>query len=149
MQTRNIQQILAEQRKISKIFQATPHEIAMQINNNLKGQEVHAKKSATMKEKYQDPAFATRHAQQQLELANTVAWQTAHADGMKRREANGWHEKNVAAGVKRRKAIQTPYGRFESKALAVEAMQAAGVGNAGGKLSVWLNTKSTEYYYIV
>jgi hypothetical protein len=27
-------------------------------------------------------------------------------------------------------------------------MSAAGEGNAGGKLSVWLNTKKDEYYYI-
>jgi hypothetical protein len=88
-------------------------------------------KSATIKDAFKDPE----------KLANL-------RNGTKTREENGWEEKNAEAAKKRRKPIQTPYGRFESKGDAVKAMSAAGEGNAGGKLSVWLKTKPTEYYYI-
>ena len=63
---------------------------------------------------------------------------------MKKREENGWLEKNKQGAKKKCKPIQTPLGRFESKGDAVKAMTAAGEGNAGGKLSVWLKTKPTE-----
>jgi hypothetical protein len=51
------------------------------------------------------------------------------------------------------KPIQTPLGLFPSKKAAVEGMTAAGVVNAGGRLSVWLDKKhpknrADEYYYI-
>ena len=65
-------------------------------------------------------------------------------NGIKIREENGWYEKRGKAY----KRIQTPYGEFESKKAAVEAMTKAGVANASGKLSVWLNTKKDLYYYI-
>jgi len=81
-------------------------------------------------------------------VVNTNEWKSAHSAGMENRKNNGWHEKNSKAGMKRRKPIQTPYGRFESKQEAINGMTAAGEGNANGKLSAWLKTKPTEYYYI-
>ena len=148
MNTNEIQKRLAEQRKLSKIFKATNHEIAMQINNHLKGDEVHEKKSLTMKEKYSNPEYLERHTLQQQFIAQTDDWKAAHAEGIKKRTENGWVEKNANAAKKRCKPIQTPLGRFESKGAAVKAMTAAGEINAGGKLSVWLDTKKDEYYYI-
>lgn len=125
------------------------HEIkrytAMKRVNSEKGQTVQAKKSVTMKKKYEDPVFRTNHAEQQWALAQTEEWRSAHADGVKRREANGWYEKRGRAY----KPIMTPYGQFESKKAVIEHMTNIGIVNAGGKLSVWLKTKPTEYYYIV
>ena len=144
MNANEIQKHLAEQRKKSRIFKATAHEIAMQINNSLKGAEVHDKKRQTMLKKYQDPDFADRHATQQQLIAQTDEWKQAHAEGMQKREVNGWYEKRGRAY----KPIRTPHGDFPSKKAAIEAMTALGISNAGGKLSVWLNTKKDEYYYI-
>jgi hypothetical protein len=102
----------------------------------------------TVSKQYEDPEFrefkstAIKNAFKDPEkLANLRI-------GTKTREENGWEEKNAEAAKKRRKPIQTPYGRFESKGEAVKGMIAAGVTNAGGKLSVWLNTKKDEYFYI-
>jgi hypothetical protein len=95
---------------------------------------------------WQDPQIKAQRTQQQKLTAQTEAWRSAHAQGMKLREANGWAEKNQAA--RKLKTIQTPHGVFPSKKAAIEAMTALGIGNAGGKLSVWLNTRSTEYYYL-
>jgi hypothetical protein len=102
----------------------------------------------TVSKQYEDPEFR--------EFKSTVI-KDAFKDpkkldnlrnGTKIREENGWEEKNAEAAKKRRKPIQTPYGIFESKGEAVAGMIAAGVTNAGGKLSKWLNDKPTEYYYI-
>jgi hypothetical protein len=102
----------------------------------------------TVSSQWTDPAYKDWRTKIQQEVAKTEKFKEAHAEGIDKREENGWEEKNAEAAKNRRKPIQTPYGRFESKGDAVKAMTAANVVNAGGKLSVWLNTKSTEYYYI-
>ena len=99
---------------------------------------------------YKDTEYRARHKEQQQEIAQTQEWKDAHADGMKRREENGWYEKRGKAY----KPIHCgEYGDFSSKKEAIERMTKAGVVNAGGKLSVWLDTKNPknradEYYYI-
>ena len=105
--------------------------ISAQYQNPESGPAFKEFKSATIKDAFKDPK----------KLANLH-------NGMKTRQQNGWLEKNKQGAKKKCKPIQTPYGRFESKGDAVKAMTAAGVINAGGKLSVWLKTKPTEYYYI-
>jgi hypothetical protein len=102
----------------------------------------------TVSSQWADPAYKDWRTEIQQEVAKTEEFKQAHADGMKKREENGWEEKNKEGAKKKCKPIQTPLGRFESKGDAVKAMTAAGEGNAGGKLSVWLKTKPTEYYYI-
>jgi hypothetical protein len=105
--------------------------IAKTVSAQYENTEFREFKSTVIKDAFKDPE----------KLANL-------RNGTKTREENGWEEKNAEAAKQRRKPIQTPYGRFESKGDAVRAMAAAGEGNAGGKLSVWLKTKPTEYYYI-
>ena len=102
----------------------------------------------TVASQWADPEEKARRTAIQQEVAKTEKFKEAHADGMKKREENGWLEKNKQGAKKKCKPIQTPLGRFESKGDAVKAMTAAGEVNAGGKLSVWLKTKPTEYYYI-
>ena len=102
----------------------------------------------TVASQWADPEEKARRTAIQQEVAKTEKFKEAHADGMKKREENGWLEKNKQGAKKKCKPIQTPLGRFESKGDAITAMAAAGEGNAGGKLSVWLKTKPTEYYYI-
>ena len=151
---KNIQKILAEQREKSDIFKKTEHEIAMTINNRLKGKDTHQKKSDTMLEKYKDPEYQAQHQAQQQEIAQTEEWKEAHAEGMKKREENGWVEKNRKAREQTFKPLRAgEYGYFPSKKSAVEGMTASGVVNAGGKLSVWLDKKdpknrADKYYYI-
>jgi hypothetical protein len=121
---------------------------AMKRVNGAKTEETHSKKSSAMLEKYSDPEYRTYKADIQQQISKSHNWKDAHAKGMEKRNANGWEQKNLAAGMRRRKAIQTPYGLFASKKEAVDGMTAAGVINASGKLSVWINTKSEEYYYV-
>jgi hypothetical protein len=102
----------------------------------------------TVSSQWANPAYKDWRTEIQQEVAKTEEFKQAHADGMKKREENGWLEKNKEGAKKKCKPIQTPLGRFESKSDAVTALAAAGEGNAGGKLSVWLKTKPTEYYYI-
>lgn len=105
--------------------------------------------ATTVSSQWADPAYKDWRTGIQQEVAKTKEFKHAHTAGMKKREENGWLEKNREGAKKKCKPIQTPYGRFESKGDAVKAMTDAGVGNAGGKLSVWLKTKPTEYYYII
>jgi hypothetical protein len=105
--------------------------IAKTVSAQYENPEFRDFKSTVIKDAFKDPE----------KLANL-------RNGTKTREENGWEEKNAEAAKKRRKPIQTPYGRFESKSEAVAGMTAAVEVNAGGKLSVWLNTKKDEYYYI-
>ena len=102
----------------------------------------------TVASQWADPEEKARRTAIQQEVAKTERFKEAHAIGMKKREEKGWLEKNKQGAKKKCKPIQTPLGRFESKGDAITAMAAAGEGNAGGKLSVWLKTKPTEYYYI-
>lgn len=104
--------------------------------------------SKTVTKQWADTEYKEWRTKIQQEVAKTEEFKEAHAEGINRREENGWVEKNTEAAKKRRKPIQTPYGRFESKGEAVAGMTAAGVPNAGGRLSVWLNTKPNEYFYI-
>jgi len=113
-----------------------------------KDPERNQKIADTVSSQWADPAYKDWRTEIQQEVAKTEEFKQAHAEGINKREENGWEEKNAEAAKKRRKPIQTPYGRFESKGDAVKAMTNAEVGNAGGKISVWLNTKPTEYYYI-
>jgi hypothetical protein len=151
---KDIQKILAEQREKSDIFKKTEHEIAMTINNRLKGKDTHQKKSDTMLEKYKDPEYRAQHQALLQEVAQTQEWKEAHAEGMKKREENGWEEKNLKGREKTLKPLRAgEHGYFPSKKTAVEGMTADGVVNAAGKLSVWLDKKHSknradEYYYI-
>lgn len=145
----DIQKILDQQRAQSQLHKKTPHEMAMAVNNYLKGAETHEKKSHSMSKRYQDPGFREFKRQRQLEVTQTTQWKESHAKGMSKREANGWLEKNQEAAKKKHKTICAgEYGIFESKKAAIAGMTAQGVVNAGGKLSVWLKTNPTEYYYI-
>jgi len=102
----------------------------------------------TVSSQWADPAYKDWRSEIQQEVAQTDKWKEAHAEGMKKREENGWQEKNAKASKRRRKPIHAgEYGDFLGKREAEDAMTAAGVVNAGGKLSVWLNTKPNEYYY--
>lgn len=148
MNNRDIQKLLAEQRSQASIYTKTDHEVAMTINNRLKDSATHDKKRNTMLAKYQDTDFLAYKKSLLHDLAQTPEWQAAHAEGIKRRENNGWKEKNLKAREKTFKPIHTPYGDFASKQAAVEGMAKQGVVNAGGKLSVWLKTNPDEYYYI-
>jgi hypothetical protein len=101
--------------------------------------------SESVSELYENPEYRAQHQAQQQEIAQTTEWKESHAEGIKKREENGWYEKRGKAY----KPIHCgEYGDFPSKKAAVEAMTKTGVVNAGGKLSVWLNTKPDEYYYI-
>ena len=102
----------------------------------------------TVKKQYQDPEYREYRKSIQQEVAKTKEFKEAHAEGINKREENGWAEKNLKAREKTLKPIHAgEYGDFPSKKAAVEGMTKAGLGNAGGKLSVWLKTKSDEYYY--
>ena len=107
----------------------------------------------TVSSQWADPEYKDWRTGIQQEVAQTDEWKESHAEGINKREENGWEEKNAEAAKKRRKPIQTPYGRFESKSEAITGMTAANVVNAGGKLSVWLDenhpkNKADEYFYI-
>jgi hypothetical protein len=109
--------------------------------------------SKTVSFQWSDPEYKQQRVENHRKITGTEEFKKAHKKGLKVREANGWEEKNAAAARKRRKPIQTPYGRFESKGEAVAGMTAAGVSNAGGRLGVWLDptnpkNRCTEYYYI-
>lgn len=68
---------------------------------------------------------------------------------MQARTKSQQHQDRVAEQNRlRSKTIQTPYGQFASRRLAVEFMLAQGVVNASRKLDKWLKTQPTEYYYI-
>ena len=116
---------------------------------SLKQKEIDAKRipgiKSTVTAQYQNTEYKEFRTEIIRQVCATDEWKQAHAAGMKKREANGWYEKRGKAF----KPIQTPYGRFESKKAAVEAMTQLGISNAAGKLSTWLKTKANEYYYIV
>lgn len=116
-----------------------------QVNKN-RPAEVHIKKSETIKKQYSDPAYKKIRKEIIQQVTSTVEWKDRHKQGILKRELNGWAEKNQAA--RKTKQIQTPYGLFNSKKAAVEAMSQLGIVNAYGKLSDWLNTKSDEYFYV-
>ena len=98
---------------------------------------------------YKDLEFKKKKTKAIQEAFTRIEVKENHAEGMKKREENGWAEKNLKAREKTLKPIHAgEYGDFPSKKAAVEGMTAAGVGNAGGKLSTWLKTKPSEYYYI-
>lgn len=104
--------------------------------------------SESVSAQWADLDYKQQRVKNHRKVTSTKEFKEAHAEGINTREANGWEEKNAEAAKKRRKTIQTPYGIFESKGAAVEAMTSLGIGNAGGKLSAWLNTKKDEYFYI-
>lgn len=98
----------------------------------------------TVSQQFKDPNYKKFRTEIIKKICATDEWRTAQKEGIKKRDANGWYEKRGKAY----KPIQTPYGRFESKKAAVEAMTSLGIVNAAGKLSTYLKTKSTEYFYI-
>lgn len=111
--------------------------IAKTVSKQYEDPEFRDFKSATIKDAFKDPK----------KLANL-------RNGTQTREDNGWEEKNAKAAKRRRKPIHAgEYGDFPGKKEAEDAMTAAGVVNAGGKLSVWLDknhlkNRASEYYYI-
>lgn len=108
----------------------------------------------TVLSQWADPEYKDWRTGIQQEVAQTDEWKEAHAEGMKKREENGWAEKNLKGREKTLKPLRAgDYGYFPSKKAAVEGMTVAGEGNAGGKLSVWLDknhpkNRADEYYYI-
>jgi hypothetical protein len=108
----------------------------------------------TVSAQWADPEYKDWRTGIQQEVAQTDGWKESHAEGINKREGNGWEEKNAEAAKKRRKPIHAgEYGDFPGKKEAEDAMTEAGIVNAGGKLSVWLNPRNpknrcTEYYYI-
>lgn len=111
-------------------------------------QKRNQKISETVSDQYKDPAFKEFKSAVIKDAFKDPEKLANLRKGTKTREGNGWAEKNAEAAKKRRKPIQTPYGRFKSKGEAVEGMTKAGVSNAGGRLSTWLKTKPEEYFYI-
>lgn len=134
-----------DKKEANPIFREERVKRNQQISKDPKRNQKIAK---TVASQWADPEEKARRTAIQQEVAKTEKFKEAHADGMKKREENGWLEKNKEGAKKKYKTIQTPIGRFDSKGDAIKAMTAAGEGNAGGKLSVWLKTKPTEYYYI-
>lgn len=120
--------------------------IAMdRVTSKLKNNDArNAKIKKTVDDLYADPVYRARRQEIANQVAQSEKYKINHALGMKKREENGWYEKRGKAY----KTIQTPYGLFESKKAAVEAMSTAGIINANGKLSVWLKTNPSEYYYV-
>jgi len=99
----------------------------------------------TVSAQWADPAYKDWRTEIQQEVAQTQEWKSAHAQGIAKREENGWYEKRGKAY----KPIHCgEYGDFPSKKAAVEAMTKSGVVNANGRLSVWLNTEKDKYFYI-
>jgi len=94
-----------------------------------------ARVAEVVKAKWQDPAYRHHGSQAQREAMARLT-----------------PEQQVARGAKisnsKLKPIHTPYGCFDSKTQAAEAMLAQGIGNAHGKLGVWLKTDPTNYYYL-
>jgi hypothetical protein len=71
------------------------------------------------------------------------------SESMKQHEKTQEHKDKVAEQNRlRSKTIQTPFGIFGSRKLAVEYMLANNIGNASRKLDKWLKTKPAEYYYL-
>jgi hypothetical protein len=128
---------LEQDEKFCKRRAERNRELAKDVNRNKKIAD-----AVTIK--YQDPTYKELRAEITRQTCDTDEWKAAHAEGMKKREENGWYEKRGKAF----KPIQTPYGQFESKKAAVAAISQLGIGNAAGKLSTWLKTKPDEYYYI-
>lgn len=115
------------------------------VTNGLKNnQQRNARIKRTIDELYSDPVYLASRQEIQQAAAQTEQYRINHALGMQKREENGWYEKRGKAF----KPIQTPYGQFNSKKAAAEHMSSIGIGNAGGKLSVWLKTNPKEYYYV-
>lgn len=130
-------------------------EARVQRNKKIsKDPERNQKIADTVSSQWADPAYKDWRTEIQQEVAKTEEFKQAHADGMKKRAENGWLEKNREGSKKKYKPIHAgEYGDFPSKKDAVDAMTAAGVPNAGGRLSVWLNknhpkNRADEYYYI-
>ena len=130
-----------------KLFNTNWHrKAAMDKVNKNRPLEVQLKKSKTIKKQFEDPTYKELRSLIIKNVTKTDEWKERHANGIKFRQQNGWAEKNLAA--RKTKSIQTPYGQFDSKKEAVKVMTDLGIGNANGKLSVWLKSKPDEYYYL-
>jgi len=134
-----------DKKEANPVFRAARVERGKKI---VKDPKRNRKIAKTVSKQYEDPVFREFKSAVIKDAFKDPEKLDNLYNGIKTREENGWEEKNAVGAKKRRKPIQTPYGRFESKGDAVNAMTAAGITNAGGKLSVWLKTKPTEYYYI-
>lgn len=121
---------------------------AMKRVNSEKGQAVHKKKSETLKKQYQQPGYKEYRREIILKSTATQEFKEAHAKGIKKRENNGWKEKNLEARKKVLKPIHTPYGDFESKTAAVEWMTNNGIPGALSRVSRGLNSDKKEFYYL-
>lgn len=117
-------------------------------------QKRNQKIAKTVSAQYQDPAFKEFKSAVIKDAFKDPEKLANLRKGTKTREENGWLEKNREGAKKKYKPIHAgEYGDFPSKKEAVDAMTAAGVPNAGGRLSVWLDknhpkNRADEYYYI-
>lgn len=112
------------------------------IRKAMQQPEIKEKQRRSQQEKYDDPEYRKRIAENNRQVAQTKEWKEAHTEGMQKREANGWREKNYEKNMK---MVQTPEWK-ESRKKAGRTYSESGRAYINNRKIIEERQQNPEYF---